>query len=420
MTRTVTLVLVDEEGVLLGAMPAFVVDLPYWQEVAEVVADAQDRYGIKVEVLRLLTTSNREPHGGEVTYLAQLVGELPPTAPRPLAVARDLGDRVAQDESLRMPYARPGGPSETLEWARERLGKEYVSAQQRTWNLSAIWRLDGPTSAATGGGPLGTAWLKQVPPFFAHEAAVLEWATRAVPGSTPPLLSAGPERRMLLGHVAGEDLYESGVAERVDIVAVAHRIQLASISDVDELIAAGVPDRRGAVMAEWIRAELRGDTDHVAAHPASDLLIDLLIGLDEQLRRTSDCGLPDVLVHGDEHPGNAIAWRGVEMSGAEAGTVLLDWGDSYIGQPAFDALRLGVGLPAEAKEQVVEAWVEAWHTSFPDSDPRQAVELLGVVEPLRLAAVYASFLRQIEPTERRYHAADVAQCLDRAVEAALR
>jgi aminoglycoside phosphotransferase (APT) family kinase protein len=215
--------------------------------------------------------------------------------------------------------------------------------------------------------------------------------------------------------VEGEDLYESGVAERVEIVAVAHRIQRASGPAVAELLAAGVPDRRGAAMGRWIRAELCEHTDHVGAHPATARLVELLAGLDEKLVQASDCGLPDALVHGDEHPGNAIAREG-GASADQAGIVLLDWGDSYVGHPAFDALRLGVGLPPEEKEQVVAAWVEAWLHGFPGSDPKRAVDQLRAVEPLRLAAVYASFLRQIEPTERRYHAGDVRDCLDRALE----
>ncbi len=343
------------------------------------------------------------------------------TDPPLRAVEAHSAGLAGEDEPLRLPYARPGGPSESLAWARERLAGEYVSKQQRTWNLSAIWRLDRSGSSPTNESQQPpTVWLKQVPPFFAHEAAVLEWATRAVPGTTPPLLNAGPERRLLLGHVDGEDLYESGVAQRVEIVAVAHRIQRSSLVAIDELLTAGVPDRRGITMAQWIRAELGEHADHVGAHRAPDRVAGLLAGLDEQLRQASSCGLPDVLVHGDEHPGNAISHPGREMSQHGEGTVLLDWGDSYIGHPAFDALRLGVGLPAEEAEQVVTAWVDAWQTAFPGSDPRKAVENIRKVEPLRLAAVYASFVRQIEPTERPYHAADVADCLDRALDVSVR
>ena len=62
MGRTVTLVLLDAGGTLLGALPAYEVPLPYWQEVADVVAGARHRYGIHVDVLRLLG-ADRVGHG---------------------------------------------------------------------------------------------------------------------------------------------------------------------------------------------------------------------------------------------------------------------------------------------------------------------------------------------------------------------
>ena len=65
---------------------------------------------------------------------------------------------------------RPRGPDADLAWADAVLaaiGRPRVApAQQvRTWNLSSLWRLE------TAG---GAAWLKVVPPFFAHEGALLD------------------------------------------------------------------------------------------------------------------------------------------------------------------------------------------------------------------------------------------------------
>ena len=77
VSRTVTLVLVDPRGTLLGALPRFTVPTPWWPDVGPVVAEALDRYGIDVTVLRLLHATGPEPHGGAVTYLAE-VAEPPP------------------------------------------------------------------------------------------------------------------------------------------------------------------------------------------------------------------------------------------------------------------------------------------------------------------------------------------------------
>ncbi|MEU6073302.1 aminoglycoside phosphotransferase family protein [Micromonospora sp. NPDC047074] len=378
MSRLVTLVLVDAAGAPLGALPPFDVPSPWWQEVAPVVAEARRRYGVEVAVLRLLTGEAPQPMGGAVTYLGQVAS--PPGGP--LLPARV---PLAADP-LRAPYAEPGGPARSLAWATgelRRLGRPAESAaQQRTWNLSAVWRLDGPG---------GTAWLKQVPVFFRHEAAVLRWLGRTVPGKTTTLLADDGDGRMLLDHVPGEDRYGAPVAERLAMAADFHPVQVRSIPDVAELVAAGVPDLRGPALPGWIRSKLAGwDTSSVAS---------LLAGLEARLDEVRGCGLPDTLVHGDLHPGNVRADGGRN--------VIIDWGDAFVGHPAFDALRLAEGLSDDAAAPVLSQWCARWRAEVPGCEPERAVELLQPVAALRMAAVYAMFLAGIEASERIYHATDV-------------
>ncbi len=393
--RSVTLVLVDGDGSVLGALPAYDVALPYWQEVSDVVAGARERFDVDVSVLRLLCAERSEPHGGAVTYLAEVDADscaspshnenLRPASQRDSALA-------AAEEPLRLPYARPGGPAATVGWALAQIPPETIVAQQRTWNLSAIWRLVGPEQ---------TYWLKQVPPFFAHEPAVLRWADRAVPGSVPELVQSGPDGRMLLEHVDGADLYEADAHARGAVVAAWFRLQRASVPDVERLAADGVPDLRGHRLGTWIRSQL---ADHAAGHPAEALLANL----DRTLASVAECGVPDALAHGDAHPGNAIRRGSGEI-------VLLDFGDAFIGHPGFDALRVTIGLRPDDQRQVLQRWTERWAADVPECDPSRALKLLRSVECLRLAAVYARFLANIEPGERCYHAADVPLWLDRAV-----
>ena len=296
-------------------------------------------------------------------------------------------------EPLRAPWAEPGGPARSLAWAAEelqRLGRPVTAvAQQRTWNLSAIWRLDGAH---------GTAWLKQVPVFFRHEAAVLRWLARAAPGITPTVLADDGTGRVLLDHVPGEDRYEAGPDERAAIAVDHHTIQLRAVDDVAGLVAAGVPDLRGPALARWIRAAL-------APHDLS-VVDDLLAGLDDRLAEVRRCGLPDTLVHGDLHPGN------VRSDGTRR--VIIDWGDAFAGHPAFDILRLTETLDPATAGSLREAWAARWRADVPGCDPERAVALLRPVAPLRMAAVYALFLAGIEPSEHPYHAGDVPTCLERA------
>lgn len=393
MCRTVTLLLVDRTGAPVGQLPPFPVSTPWWPEVDEVVAGVRDRYGLDVTVLRLVHAQRPAPHGGAVSYLAEVAGAPPPGvlltpvtvdgAPRP----------------HRAPWAVPGGPAASLAWADEQLtaaGRGPARpGQHRTWNLSAIWRFDGPA------GPVG--WLKQVPPFFAHEAAVLRFVAGVAPGWVPPLLAAGEQGRLLLDHVAGMDCHDAGVELRAAVAAGLHTVQDHARGTVPQLLAAGVPDRRWPVLAGRLRSVAAG---HGAGIAGLDRLVDTL---DERLAAIEACGLPETLVHGDLHPGN--------VRSAGSGHTVIDWGDSFVGHPGFDILRLADGLPDADAGSLLDDWAARWRATVPGCDPLRAVALLRPVAELHAAAVYAGFLAGIEESEWPYHASDVPAALRAAVAA---
>ena len=71
--RSVTLVLCRRDGAIVGALDPFEVDMPWWQEVGEVVHGAREAHGVDVVVLRLLSgEEHRMGAGGPVTYLAEV------------------------------------------------------------------------------------------------------------------------------------------------------------------------------------------------------------------------------------------------------------------------------------------------------------------------------------------------------------
>lgn len=372
---------------MLGALPPFDLELPWWQESADVVEAARARHGVQVTVLRLLSAANAAPPGGAVTYLAQVF--------EPVAAALKPWEVDGDPVPRRAPWAVPGGPAASLRWAAEALGRnDVVAVQHRTWNLSAIWRLDA------GGVPV--AWLKQVPAFFAHEAAVLRLVGAVVPGLVPAVLGAGDAGRTLLAHVPGEDRYEAGASFCAEVARAFHPVQAHFATRVADLLAAGVPDRRlsfepfARVAAPWL--------DSV------DGLEDLLGELPARLAAVDACGLPDTLVHGDLHPGNVRATR--------TRRVIVDWGDATVAHPAFDILRLTGGLPEPDAAALVAEWAARWRETAPDSDPETAVALIRPVAALRAAVAYQDFLDHIEDSERPYHEADVPDRLAAAVAAA--
>lgn len=386
--RIVTLALVRSDGVLLGALPPFRVETPWWQETAAVVAGARERFGVDVVVLRLLHGENPEPPGGPVTYLAQ-VATTPDAALTPI-------DADLADHPLRADYAHVGGPAATLDWAADRLadlelGPIGAAVQQRTWNLSAIWRLDAAA---------GTVWLKQVPRFFGHEPAVLRWLAAEGFGLVTPMQLATDGRRMLLAHLPGEDLYTAGLPVREAIAALQHEIQVTAATQVPRLLGLGVPDLRAPVLTTAVTQLTRV---YAESDPALSALVD---GLPDRLAEVAACGLPDTLVHGDLHPGNA--------RGNETHQVILDWGDSFIGHPGFDILRLTERVSESDAATLVDAWSARWRDVLPGCDPERAVDLLRPVAALRNALCYARFLAAIEPSEHPYHAADVPYWLQQA------
>ena len=393
--RSVTLVLTTPVGELLGALPPYDVALPWWQEVAGVVAGARACYGLDVTVLRFLGARDAFGRGGPVSYLAETSDPRAGAATMPY----DGRDPLA-DEPLRLPYARPGGPEQDLAWADDVLAglghrRTGPAVQQRTWNLSSVWRL--ATSA-------GDAWLKVVPPFFGHESAMLRLLHEEHPGLVPTPLGADGSR-VLLAHVPGGDNYHADLPVLLELVRTLVALQAEWTDRVDELLTLGAPDWRAGPFADAAADVLERTVDQLDADTVATLrrLVD---GLPERFAAIAACGIPDTLAHGDYHPGNTV--------GAGEHPVVLDWGDCGVGHPLLDQAAFTGRLTDDARAVVLAEWARQWRARQPGCDPEQASLLLAPVAAVRQAIVYRSFLDRIEPDEWPYHRDDPADWLRRA------
>jgi hypothetical protein len=389
--RFARLVLVRHDGEVVGALPPFPVETPWWQEAEPVVKAAREHHAIDVTVLRLLETELSVPHGGTVTYLAE-VGR---------GVTGEAWDGTLDDHPLRMPWARLGGPAADVAWAESQLAERGIrrigpAQQVRTWNLSSLWRL--PVEGQT-------AWLKCVPTFFAHEGRILA----PLQGGPVPTLVAHDAQRMLLAEIPGEDLWDAPTPRLTEMVALLVNLQREWLERTDELLALGLPDWRAPALASAIerlveRVGPKLTTDDRAT------LDDFVNGLADRFARVAACGLPDTLVHGDFHPGN---FRGDDTS-----LVLLDWGDCGVGHPLLDEPAFLDRVQTDAVETARRLWHAAWTSGIPGSDPDRASQLLRPVAAARQALIYQKFLDGIEPSERVYHAADPGNWLRRTAELA--
>jgi aminoglycoside phosphotransferase (APT) family kinase protein len=240
-----------------------------------------------------------------------------------------------------------------------------------------------------------------VPPFFAHEAAIIRQL--AVPWV--PRLIAADGRRSLMEEIAGEDGYDAGAEELGPAIVRLVRLQAAWAPRIDQLLALGLPDWRGpavtAAIAEVVaRCREEVDDDDRRALDA------LVASLGDRWDRIAACGIPDSLVHGDFAGGN--------LRGVGHDLVLLDWGDAGVGHPLLDQPAMLDRAPGEAVEPLRRQWVDAWTSTVPGSDPTTAARLLAPVAAARQAVIYQSFVDRIEPSERPYHRADVPRWLRRA------
>jgi hypothetical protein len=384
--RTAELVLVTLDGRPVGSLPAMPIATPWWQEVGSVVRAARDCHGVDLVILRLLDAELDEPHGGRVTYLAEVAE----------AVCAQPWTGVLDDHPRRQPFARPGGPAADLAWARARLAERGLRptappTQVRTWNLSSLWRV--PVEGQT-------VWLKVVPPFFAHESALLA----LMRGTRVPTVLGHDGGRMLLAEIVGEDLYAAGLPLLLDMVTLLVDLQWLWADRVAELLALGLPDWRAPALAAAIAGVVDRMGDEISAEDRVTLA-GFVRGLPSRFDAVGACGLRDSLVHGDFHQGN--------FRGDGHALALLDWGDSGVGHPLLDLPAFFERVPSDAIGAVRAHWLQQWSEAVPGSDPARASVLLAPVATARQAATYGSFLDNIEPSEQRYHWADPARCLIR-------
>jgi hypothetical protein len=338
-------------------------------------------------VLRLLDTELEQPHGGRVTYLAEVAAPVP-------AAQRWTG--LLDDHPRRHAFARPSGPAADLAWARARLAERGLRptrppTQVRTWNLSSLWRI--PVEGQT-------VWLKVVPRFFAHEAALLA----LMAGAQVPVLLGHDGGRMLLAEIAGEDLHDAELPLLLDMVNRLVDLQRAWGDRIEELLALGLPDWRAPALGQAIMDVIERTRDDLPDEDRATLA-EFARRLPERFDDVGACGLRDTLVHGDFHPGNFRSDGRI--------LTLLDWGDSGVGHPLLDQPAFLDPIPGACVDAVRAHWLQLWRTAVSGSDPARASVLLAPIAAARQAVIYRNFLDNIEPSEQVYHRADPAKWLSR-------
>lgn len=176
----------------------------------------------------------------------------------------------------------------------------------------------------------GDVYFKANTASLRHEAALVTLLAARRPDLVPPLLAVDVERGWMLMADAGTRLREIVERDRdltcwLEILPLYAGLQIELADQVDEMLAAGVPDLRLSTLPSQYEQLL----DDLVELPSDDRR--RLEGNVSQVREMSDelagYGLSETVQHDDFHDGQVFVRDGRYL--------LLDWGDACISHPFF-------------------------------------------------------------------------------------
>jgi hypothetical protein len=236
----------------------------------------------------------------------------------------------AHDSSL--PWVQPEWLAAATDWIHDRLGDAGVSLAGEIDQIHVRWWstvMRVPTSA-------GDLYFKANAAPHLFEAGLLLILGRLQPDRVTEVVAADPERGWMLMRDAGERLRElvrtrQDLARWEELLPVYAEFQLAVAPHLDELLGAGVPDERLAVLPAHLDRLLDDRDALLVGHPGGltaeehERLRALLPEYAAACRRLAAYGIPETLQHDDFHDGNVFVRDGRY--------VFFDWGDSCVSHP---------------------------------------------------------------------------------------
>ncbi len=404
--------------------------LPHWESTeqrsfaaAEYVNNAvRDLLGVDVTMLRCLSHDSN-PATGRVGRTYVMENHSPDWEPPPggrwvtsghldhltLAVPtqHDLLLRwFAEAEEgaippLRAPWARPGWYQTAVDWIRARLPALGLTAtgsieQVQVWTLSCVLRV--PTTA-------GDLYFKaSLPPLLAREPLLTHYLAQRYPAHVPEVLAIDAERSwMLMRDFGGTRLrHVREFAPWEETLRLLARMQAESAERVDDLLAAGFPDRRLNILAGQIDevlayAAAMPSTWRDALSPAElDALFALAPRLKQMCKELAGYRVPHTLVHGDSNAAN------ITLAGERL--VVFDWSAPCVAHAFFILLPFFrfYTLPdvPDAHARLEAVYLQAWTAYEPWDRLLEAFRLSRTLAALHQAVSYYRILTHVEPDAR--------------------
>jgi hypothetical protein len=248
----------------------------------------------------------------------------------------------------------------------------------------------------------GDLWFKAGNAAQAFEGAVIEILARRHSELVPSVLAADHQRGWMLQADGGTLL--RGLADGtdhgvwVDILPRYALLQMDVAADRDELVAAGAPDRRLAVLPRQFE-ELLGEPDTVQSLTDDEIaqLRRLVPRVEEECSALAGFEFPETIQHDDLHDGQVFVRDG--------GFVFFDWGDACVSHPFFTlvvtlavlAYRLDVEHGASELDRFRDAYLEPWTRFASRAEVDEAFVIAYRLGVLCRGLTWARIVRALAP-----------------------
>jgi hypothetical protein len=298
-----------------------------------------------------------------------------------------------------LPWAEPGWRERAERWigAQVDLVGNVEEVKRRPW--SAVLR------APTGGGDV---YFKANLPALANEPGLTRLLHRIDPGRVLPVLAEEPDEGWMLQADGGPTMRSrlggsDDVRRWERMLARYAELQIRVADHVDELLAAGAPDRRLAALPGMFERLVEGERDELRklAPRVADLCAEL-----------AAFGLPASVDHGDLHSGNVLA-PGEEY-------VFFDWHEGTVSHPFFSMVVVmqwighdhGMQPGSAAVARMRDAYLGPFAGQGDPDSLGAALDLALRIGPLTRALGWMRVLADLPPAERAEWAERVPSWLE--------
>ena len=265
----------------------------------------------------------------------------------------------------------------------------------QVWSLSAVLRVPirGDRSV----------WFKATCQHFRHEPVITRTLGSLVSEAVPTVLAVDERRSwMLLAPLPETDADDP--RRLIAAAAALARIQIHATERVDELRAAGCPDRGLRPTLEAFAALVHGSDELERLSAARrEAAVAMLPWVTSQLEELFDCGIAETLVHGDLHSGN--------IAGDDR-PVIFDWTDACIGHPFLDAAHLVRHADERHVAAIRQAYTSPWH----GGDHARAWDLAPLADRVFQAVTFEAIYRAQEDASRGEMGGVVARTLEELID----